>query len=162
MRLLDRRTLKRLFGVLLCAAATGVVVAPPAQPSPGGGSQLKIVSIQVDRVGPGGTAVLRATVANYGPSTTVSALGATVRLPLKVLAVGTFFPSNCHWDLASRQVSCSFKAGLPLLRTATLQIPVRLDRSVLPGQRLTGGMVTATSPDNPSGPFSRAFTISVD
>ncbi|MFJ8045480.1 hypothetical protein ACIRBX_33730 [Kitasatospora sp. NPDC096147] len=147
--------------VALCLAATGTTVAEAAAP----GSEderpegLRVVHVSVDRVRAHGSTTVRALIANHGPSAVARDFTATVRVPLRALALGGHFPRDCRIEEA--ELACTFPKGLPLLRTATVLIPVRLAEDVRDGERLGGGSVTVLDPDRPGRTHSRAFVIDV-
>ncbi|GAA1956209.1 hypothetical protein GCM10009738_32700 [Kitasatospora viridis] len=121
---------------------------------------MRVVEAEAAQVAPGGTTTLRALIANYGPDPTDANFAVKVRIPARVTPVGPYFPGDCRPDPAEANgLDCTFDTGLPLLRTAVLEIPVQVDGGVLGGQRLDGGLVTVYDPDHPDISHSRAFAV---
>ncbi|GAA2997799.1 hypothetical protein GCM10020229_07740 [Kitasatospora albolonga] len=146
--------------VVVCAAATGTAVAEAGAPQAEERREgLRVVHVSVDPVRAHGVTTVRALITNDGPGAVGSDFTTHVRVPLRALATGTYFPRNCHLEQA--ELSCSFRKGLPLLRTATVLIPVRLAEDVRDGERLEGGLITVDDPDRPGRTHSRAFSIDV-
>jgi hypothetical protein len=112
-----------------------------------------MVDIGAADVVPGGITTLRVLVANQGPDRTASTFDVKVALPKGVTAVGPFFPSSCRTNATSSVVSCTFPAGLPAYRTATVLVPVRLPPTARPNDSLPYE-VTLSSPDDPNGIIS--------
>ncbi|MFI5527857.1 hypothetical protein ACIA8O_04790 [Kitasatospora sp. NPDC051853] len=152
--------------VVVCTAAAGTAVAEAGAPqeraraqAEGAPEGLRVVHVSVDPVRAHGVTTVRALIANHGPGAVGSDFTATVRVPLRALASGAHFPRTCRLEQA--ELSCTFRKGLPLLRTATVLIPVRLAEDVRDGERLEGGLVTVDDPDRPGRTHSRAFSIDV-
>ncbi|KUN08468.1 hypothetical protein AQI95_08870 [Streptomyces yokosukanensis] len=125
-------------------------------------SDLDVVALSVGGAQPGGTTRLRALIANFGPDETASAATVTVTVPDGASAVGPFFPSSCTPDANGSRVVCTFAPGLRLLKTATVQIPVRVRTGIAHGSVLSGGTVTVTSPDDTnSGNNTAAYALRV-
>ncbi|MDR3031590.1 MAG: hypothetical protein LBV78_00510 [Kitasatospora sp.] len=160
----------------LCAAGTGTAaVASGAVPlggrtaasadeqrAPGSEDGLQVVNVSVDRTQARGLTVVRALVANLGPNEVSDHFHATVKLPKHVTVEGRAFPDSCRYDDARRELTCDFRKGLALRRTATVLLPLRIADDVRPGERLSGGVVSVQDPDRPTRTVpSRAFTIDV-
>ncbi|WP_157845486.1 hypothetical protein [Kitasatospora phosalacinea] len=161
----------------LCVAGTGTAavasgVAPlggraqvgaDEQRAPDGEDGLQVVNVTVDRTGVRGLTVVRALVANLGPNETSRNFKTTVRLPKRVTVEGRVFPDNCQYDDARRELTCDFRKGLTLRRTATVLLPLRIADDVRAGERLSGGAVSVLDPDRPTRTVpTRAFTIDVE
>ncbi|MFJ5234777.1 hypothetical protein ACIQBJ_33380 [Kitasatospora sp. NPDC088391] len=163
------------IAVVLCAGATGTAavasgVTPlggrPAvraeeQRVPGGEDGLQVVSVSADRTRVRGLTVVRALVANLGPGPVTERFTTTVRLPKGVTIEGRVFPDDCQADDRGRQLTCRFRKGLGLRRTATVLVPLRVADTVRPGEQLAG-TVSLQDPDRPDRTVpTRAFTIDV-
>ncbi|BAJ32308.1 MULTISPECIES: hypothetical protein [Kitasatospora] len=159
----------------LCVAGTGTAavasgeapagvrpaVSADEQRAPNSEDGLQVVSVSVDRTKVRGLTVVRALLANLGPNPVTDRFTATVRLPKGVTVEGRIFPDDCRLDDRGRELTCRFRKGLGLRRTATVLVPLRVADDVRPGQRLAG-TVSLQDPDHPtrSAP-TRAYTIDV-
>ncbi|WP_406206941.1 hypothetical protein OH807_33825 [Kitasatospora sp. NBC_01560] len=178
---MSRRTSVRSFlgrsltvGCALVAMVGGTAMACPVdEPAPAAepaaeapapktsSSDLEVVRIDPDATSPGGTTTVHAFVANGGPDRTASPFTVVVTLPEGVTAEGPFFPENCYEFQNGHRVRCTFGAGLPLFRSATALIPVRLAATVPVGD-LSGGYVAVRSDDDGNEANNRQpFTIHV-
>ncbi|EST23775.1 DUF11 domain-containing protein [Streptomyces roseochromogenus] len=111
-------------------------------------SDLAVVSVNNGGAKPGGTTTLRGLVADLGPDATASPVTVTVTVPSGASAVGPFFPPSCTANASGSRIVCTFPPGLGSLKTATVQIPVRVHAGVAHGSVLKGGTVTVSSPDD--------------
>ncbi|ROR46395.1 hypothetical protein [Kitasatospora cineracea] len=158
----------------ICALATGTTLlgSGPAlgEPAPAGHraaaaaevhSDLRVIEAEIDPVQPGGTTTLRAVISNDGPGETDAGFAVTVRLPEGATAVGPFFPDNCHPDTEADDLLCHFDTGLPVLRSASVEVPVRVEAGLHPGDQLEDGLVTVYDPDQPEITHSRPFAIDI-
>ncbi|RST01624.1 hypothetical protein EF910_26755 [Streptomyces sp. WAC07149] len=123
-------------------------------------SDLEAVRIDPDDAAPGGQTTLHAFVANLGPDTTGSPMTITVTLPRGTEATDPYFPEDCEASQNHRRVRCVFPAGLKSQRSATAQIPIRLDPELEFG--VYKGTFTVHSPDDRNGQNNRVeFDIKV-
>lgn len=147
--------------IATCAMGTAPAMAssvPPGhevrrQPAHPVQSHFSMVDIGAADVAPGGITTLRVLVANRGPDRTASTFDVKVALPSGATAVGPFFPSSCRADPTSSVVFCTFPAGLPAYRTATVLVPVRVAPTARPNDSLPGE-VTLSSRDDSNGIIS--------
>lgn len=121
-----------------------VRLAYPAQ------SHFSLVNVDAADVVPGGRTTLRVLVANKGPDQTASPFEVSIRLPQGTSAEGPYFPDSCRAGTAMNAVSCTFPAGLPVGRTATVLITIRVQAAAHANASLPGE-VTISSPDDPGG-----------
>ncbi|GHE04244.1 hypothetical protein [Streptomyces alanosinicus] len=162
--------------VALCAAGAAPAAADQPRPQPHtktarpgppsavdpSRSDLDIVALSVGGVLPGGTTMLRVLIANFGPDETASTATVRVTVPGGAAAVGPFFPPSCTPDASGGTVVCTFAPGLGLLKTATVQIPVRVPSDIAHGVTLSGGRVAVSSPDDTnSGNNTASFALQV-
>jgi len=161
----------------LCVAGTGTAavasgvtplggraeVSADEQRVPNGEDGLQVVNVSVDRTKVRGLTVVRALVANLGPNEVSQHFHATIKLPKRVTVEGKVFPDSCQYDDARRELTCDFRKGLSLRRTATVLLPLRIADDVRAGERLSGGLVSVQDPDRPTRTVpTRAFTIDVE
>ncbi|WP_282203544.1 hypothetical protein [Kitasatospora fiedleri] len=158
-----------MTGTATAAVASGVTpqhgraaVSADEQRAPDSEDGLQVVNVSVDRTRVRGLTVVRALVANLGPNPVTDRFTTTVRLPKGVTVEGRVFPDDCRLDDRGRELTCRFRKGLGLRRSATVLVPLRVADYVRSGERLSGGAVSLQDPDRPDRPVpSRAFTVDV-
>ncbi|MFD9412135.1 hypothetical protein ACFWBN_34745 [Streptomyces sp. NPDC059989] len=147
-----------VVGAALMAAIVPTATAEAAAPS---NSDLQVVQLDPDATAPGGTTTVHGYISNIGPERTASPFTVVITLPEGVTAEGPFFPEDCSESQDRRQLSCTFPAGLAVLRSATAQIPVKIAPRV-PIGNLEGGSVAVTSDDDQNPANNRQpFVIQV-
>ncbi|GHC59558.1 hypothetical protein [Streptomyces cinnamoneus] len=163
---IDNRRSRRMHrwtliaGAALMACVVPVTTAAAARPSD---SDLRVARIDPDAAPPGGTTHVRGYVGNTGPERTANKFTMTITLPKDVKPEEPFFPENCFVLGSGHRVRCTYPPGLGPSRTATADIPVRLDRRVPAPGRLTGGSVSVSSIDDRNKENNRTpFEIPTD
>jgi len=142
----------------MTAMTAWTTVAAAAVPSD---SDLRVVRLDPDRAAPGGTTTVHGFVANGGPDRTASPFTVLIDLPPGFTAEGPYFPTSCAASFGGHLLSCTFPAGLPSLRTATVLAPVRVGRDVPPGTVAEGHVRVVGVDDRHPADDSTAFTLTV-
>ncbi|MFJ8041952.1 hypothetical protein ACIRBX_15775 [Kitasatospora sp. NPDC096147] len=151
---------RKLTAVLAGAAALVLGVTVPASAAPSR-SDLEVVRLDPEAAPPGGTTTVHGFVANLGPDRTGSPFTVLLTVPNGFTFRGPYFPTDCLALAGGHTLTCTFGAGLPRYRTATVLAPVQVDGGLPPGTKAEG-QVTVVSPDdtNPAN-NSTPFTLSV-
>ncbi|MDK9501127.1 hypothetical protein QEZ40_007499 [Streptomyces katrae] len=140
-----------MVGVATVLVAGPAWAVPQQAPAAVSNSDLAVVRIDPEDTQPGGVVTVHAFVSNLGPDRTASPMTITVNLPRGTQPEGPYFPDDCQVSPNQRRVLCEFPAGLGSKRSATAQVPIRLDPDLRPGQTIRGSY-SVSSPDdrNPS------------
>ncbi|MEU9131982.1 hypothetical protein AB0D08_28420 [Kitasatospora sp. NPDC048540] len=140
----------------LCGALGAVPAAPVAA-----GADLLVVRLDPDPAPPGGSTTLHGFVANGGPDRTASAFTVLAELPAGFAFEGPYFPDSCTTGPGAHLLRCTFPAGLPAGRSATVLAPVRVAREVPPGTRAEGHLLVIGTDDRDAADDGTPFTLSV-
>ncbi|MGW4649740.1 hypothetical protein [Kitasatospora sp. NPDC004289] len=151
---------RKLTAVLAGAAALALGTAVPASAAPSH-SDLEAVRIDADPAPPGGVTTAHGFVANRGPDRTASPFRVTITLPAGFTFEGPYFPADCRATAGHHVLTCTFPAGLPPLRTASANAPVRVDLDLPPGTQAEGQVTVYSADDTDLANNSTPFTLTV-
>ncbi|MEU8517662.1 hypothetical protein AB0C76_39715 [Kitasatospora sp. NPDC048722] len=164
------RTTLPARATLAVAATLVAAVATPAAASPRpphagttrtapSHSDIVIDHIDSEPASAGASTTVHILLANHGPEPAASPFTVTVVLPPTTAVDAVPFPDACTVDSTLTKVTCTFPAGLGVLRTAVTLVSVRIPAATPPATQLTGGSATVTSPDNVDGPHAVDFSV---
>ncbi|GAA2998645.1 hypothetical protein GCM10020229_08810 [Kitasatospora albolonga] len=151
---------RKLTVVLAAAAALVLGVTVPASAAPSN-SDLEVVRLDPEAAPPGGTTTVHGFVANGGPDRTESPFTVVLTVPEGFTFEGPTFPTDCTLTAGNHALTCTFGAGLPQYRTATVLAPVRVDTDVPPGTTAEGQVTVVSADDTDLTNNSTPFTLSV-
>lgn len=137
------------------AASNAATAAAPSR------SDLRAVRLDPDSAAPGSTSTVHGLVDNLGPDRTASPFTVLIDLPPGFAFEGPQYPTDCTTSADARLVSCTFPAGLPSLRTATVLAPFRVGSDVPPGTVAEGHVSVFGLDDGNPANNSTPFTITV-